>query len=102
MYGLRTGLSQHYMSLVVVIASLIPFMNLFRDAKISVIEWDDANDGIRTSSLHCFENDPALRGGHEVTTLMDSVIPYSSEQYFILTEGRACHLLSLFNAHLNL
>lgn len=35
-----------------------------------MIEWDDATDGIRTSSLHCFENDPALRGGHEVIIII--------------------------------
>lgn len=43
-----------------------PNVHYWRDAKISVIEWNDETDRIRTSSLHSFENDPALRGGHEV------------------------------------
>lgn len=34
-----------------------------RDAKLAVLEWDDAADRFRTSSLHYFEGDKALRGG---------------------------------------
>jgi hypothetical protein len=34
-----------------------------RDAKLSVVEWDPAQQSLRTSSLHSFEGDPALRGG---------------------------------------
>lgn len=33
------------------------------DAKLAVLEWDDATDRFRTSSLHYFEGDAALRGG---------------------------------------
>lgn len=37
-----------------------------RDAKLSVLEWDDAADRFATSSLHYFEGDAVLRGGRRV------------------------------------
>ena len=37
-----------------------------RDAKLSVLAWDDGSDAWRTSSLHYFEGDRLLRGGRHV------------------------------------
>lgn len=37
-----------------------------RDAKLSVIDWDDSNHCIHTSSLHFFEGDPSIRLGRTV------------------------------------
>ncbi|MEW5299110.1 MAG: hypothetical protein WDW36_002156 [Sanguina aurantia] len=38
-------------------------MMTFRDAKLSVIDWDPIHHTIRTTSLHSFEGDPALTQG---------------------------------------
>ncbi|KAG2481891.1 hypothetical protein HYH03_019150, partial [Edaphochlamys debaryana] len=39
-------------------------------AKVSVLEWDPSRHALRTSSLHCFEGDPAaLREGRQVAAM---------------------------------
>ncbi|KAF5843827.1 hypothetical protein DUNSADRAFT_5064 [Dunaliella salina] len=41
-------------------------MLAFRDAKLCVLEWDTSRHGLRTTSMHYFEGDPALRDGRKV------------------------------------
>ncbi|KAL3135407.1 hypothetical protein ABBQ32_007589 [Trebouxia sp. C0010 RCD-2024] len=41
----------------------------FRDAKLSVLDWDDNAHTIHTSSLHYFEGDPTLKMGRTVFPL---------------------------------
>ena len=38
----------------------------YRDAKLSVLDWDDNTHNIHTSSLHYFEGDPSIRLGRTV------------------------------------
>eukprot|EP00200_Dunaliella_tertiolecta_P007602 CAMPEP_0202380718 /NCGR_PEP_ID=MMETSP1127-20130417/30588_1 /ASSEMBLY_ACC=CAM_ASM_000462 /TAXON_ID=3047 /ORGANISM="Dunaliella tertiolecta, Strain CCMP1320" /LENGTH=233 /DNA_ID=CAMNT_0048979471 /DNA_START=52 /DNA_END=750 /DNA_ORIENTATION=+ len=41
-------------------------MLAFRDAKLCVLEWDTSSHDLRTTSMHFFEGDPALRDGRKV------------------------------------
>jgi cleavage and polyadenylation specificity factor subunit 1 len=34
----------------------------FRDAKLSVVEWDPANNDVQTSSLHYYEEESLRKG----------------------------------------
>ncbi|KAA6424198.1 MAG: cleavage and polyadenylation specificity factor subunit 1-like [Trebouxia sp. A1-2] len=46
----------------------------FRDAKLSVLDWDDNAHTIHTSSLHYFEGDPSLRMGRTVFPMGPKVV----------------------------
>ena len=45
-----------------------------RDAKLSVLDWDDNAHTIHTSSLHYFEGDPSLRMGRTVFPMGPKVV----------------------------
>lgn len=45
-----------------------------RDAKLSVLDWDDSAHTIHTSSLHYFEGDPSLRMGRTVFPMGPKVV----------------------------
>ena len=45
-----------------------------RDAKLSVVDWDDNAHTIHTSSLHYFEGDPSLRMGRTVFPMGPKVV----------------------------
>lgn len=45
-----------------------------RDAKLSVLDWDDNSHTIHTSSLHYFEGDPSLRMGRTVFPMGPKVV----------------------------
>lgn len=45
-----------------------------RDAKLSVLDWDDNAHTVHTSSLHYFEGDPSLRMGRTVFPMGPRVV----------------------------
>jgi len=53
-----------------------------RDAKLVVLEWDNDRERLRSSSLHYFEGDAALRGGR-------TVFPYGPRA---VADPLVCHL----------
>ncbi len=60
----RTSSLQHFEGDSALLSpALTAALKTCRDAKLAVLEWDDAADRFRTSSLHYFEGDKTLRGG---------------------------------------
>ena len=64
-------------------------MGQCRDAKLSVLDWDDSAHTIHTSSLHYFEGDPSLRMGRTVFPLGPKAV--TDPQVLCFTPSHCLH-----------